>query len=385
MRTHVAHLVYSFSAGGLENVVTQLINTLPNDRFRHSLIAVNRVDSSYLQRISRSDVQVLELGKGPGQPFRLYPKFRALMKQLRPDVLHSCNLAALDFVPAAAWAGVPHRVHAEHGWSADDPGGINRKRQWVRRVYRPWVHDYVAVSQEISDYLRHCIGAPVRRIHLIPNGIDLTRFRPATEEERQRLPTGCPFDRRHHFIVGTVGRMEPVKNHRLLLDAFALALQQAPIIADALRLVMVGDGPLRPAVEQQVRALGLQDHVWLAGNRNDVPELLRAMDVFVLSSLAEGTSCALQEAMATGLEIVATDVGGNRQLLLEGAVGTLVPTNSVPDLSQELIRQATASVKRQGKLARQHAASAYALSKTVAAYAHLFTSQVSLQGHGPPG
>jgi sugar transferase (PEP-CTERM/EpsH1 system associated) len=354
-----------------------LINTLPHDRFRHSLIAVNQVDPSYVQRITRGDVEVLELNKGPGQPFGLYPKFRTLMKRLRPSVLHSCNLAALDFVPAAAWAGVPHRVHAEHGWSADDPGGTNRKLQWVRRMYRPWVHDYVAVSQEINDYLRSRIGAPVQRINLIPNGIDVTRFRPATDEERQQLPAGFPFDRGHHCIVGTVGRMEPVKNHRLLLDALALALKQTPSATATLRLVMVGDGPLRPAVEQQVRALGLQDHVWLAGNRNDVPELLRAMDVFVLCSIAEGTSCALQEAMATGLEIVATDVGGNRQLLVEGAVGTLVPTNSVPELAQELIKLATTLGKRHGALARQHAAGSYALSDTVAAYARLFTSRGS--------
>lgn len=376
MRTHVAHLVYSFSAGGLENVVTQLINTLPHDRFRHSLIAVNQVDPSYVQRITRGDVEVLELKKGPGQPFGLYPKFRNLLKRLRPDVLHSCNLAALDFVPAAAWAGVPLRVHAEHGWSADDPGGTNRKRQWVRRMYRPWVHDYVAVSQEISDYLRCRIGVPVQRIHLIPNGIDLTRFRPASDEERRWLPAGCPFDRSHHRIVGTVGRMEPVKNHRLLLDALALALQQTPSATTTLRLVMVGDGPLRPDVEQQIQALGLEDHVWLAGNRNDVPELLRVMDVFVLCSIAEGTSCALQEAMATGLEIVATDVGGNRQLLLEGAVGTLVPTNSVHELAQELIKQTTNLAQARGTLARQHAASSYALSDTVSAYARLFTSRV---------
>jgi sugar transferase (PEP-CTERM/EpsH1 system associated) len=377
MKTHVAHLVYQFSTGGLENVVTQLINELPHDRFTHSLIAVGEIDPLYLPRITRKDVNVRALHKGPGQPFKLYPRMRALLRELQPDVLHSCNLAALDFVPAAAWAGVPRRVHAEHGWSADDAGGTNRKRQWLRRLHRPWVSEYVAVSQEISHYLHQQVGVPAERIHVIPNGIDLVRFRPATTDDRQQVPPGFPFDPSRHRIVGTVGRMEPVKNHRLLLDAMGLALKQTPAAVESLRLVMVGDGPLRTSVQQQVQALGLQDYVWLAGNRSDIPDLLRAMDMFVLCSLAEGTSCALQEAMACGLDVIATDVGGNRQLLADGAVGTLVPSGSVADLARELgIRTMTSESKR-GTQARGHAESNYALATTIEKYADLFTTRRS--------
>lgn len=375
MKTHIAHLVYQFSTGGLENVVTQLINELPHDRFCHSLIAVSEVDPLYLPRITRKDVNVCALHKGPGQPFKLYPRMRALLRELQPDVLHSCNLAALDFVPAATWAGVPRRVHAEHGWSADDAGGTNRKRQWVRRLYRLWVSEYVAVSQEISHYLHQRVGVPAERIHLIPNGIDLVRFRPATADDRQQVPPGFPFNPNRHRVVGTVGRMEPVKNHRLLLDALALALKQTPAAMESLRLVMVGDGPLRAAVQQQIQALGLQDHVWLAGNRSDIPELLRAMDMFVLCSQAEGTSCALQEAMASGLDVIATDVGGNRQLLADGAVGTLVPSGSVADLARELGARAVAIESRCGSQARKHVESNYALATTVAMYAELFRAR----------
>lgn len=374
-QVHVAHLVYSFSTGGLENVVTQLINGLPPERFRHSLIAISEVDPRYLPRISRADVQVHQLRKGPGQPYKLYPRMRALLQGLRPDVLHSCNLAALDFVPVAAWAGVSRRVHAEHGWSADDPGGTNRKRQWARRIYRPWVHDYVAVSQEISDYLQQRIGVPRAHVHLIPNGIDLARFRPRTGVVQQPAPADFPFHPGRHRIIGTVGRLEPVKNHRLLLDAFAHALQQGAGARETLRLVMVGDGPLRTAVQEQICALGLQEFVWLAGNRADIPELLRMMDVFVLCSLAEGTSCALQEAMASGLDIIATDVGGNRQLLADGTAGTLVASGSISELSAELQRRAATQDLSWGRLARRRAETTYGLTTTLAQYAELFAAQ----------
>ena len=141
---HVTHLVYHFAAGGLENVITQLINGLPADRFRHSVIAVTSVDPVYRQRVTRADVTWHSLDKGPGQPFRLYPKMLGLLKSLQPDVLHSCNLAALDFVPVAAMAGVRRRIHAEHGWSVEDPGGKSRKNQWIRRFYRPWISEYAA-------------------------------------------------------------------------------------------------------------------------------------------------------------------------------------------------------------------------------------------------
>ena len=372
---HVAHLVYSFSTGGLENVVTQLINGLPHGRFRHSLITVSRVDPQYLQRITRSDVEVHEMNKGPGQPFKLYPRMRRLLSELRPDVLHSCNMAALDFVPAAAWAGVQHRVHAEHGWSVDDPGGHNRKLQRMRRFYRPWVHDYVAVSDQLQTYLQQRIGVPAGRVHLIENGVDLERFRPATAEERQCLPESFPFDPQQHCIVGTVGRLEAVKHHRLLLDALARARREGGAAGERLRLVMVGDGPLRQELDQQVQRLGLTGRVWMAGNRQDVPVLLRAMHVFVLCSLAEGTSCALQEALGTGLYTVATDVGGNRKLLDDGRLGRLIGSGDEAALAQALLVHSAGNAPPFHEPARGHAEQHLSVQAALDRYAVLFASR----------
>jgi sugar transferase (PEP-CTERM/EpsH1 system associated) len=383
---HVTHLVYQFAAGGLENVITQLINGLPADRFRHSVIAVSSVDPVYRQRVTRTDVTWNSLHKGPGQPFRLYPKMLGLLKSLRPDVLHSCNLAALDFVPVAALAGVRRRIHAEHGWSVEDPGGKSRKNQWIRRFYRPWISEYAAVSGEIADYLNGPIGVPRRRIHLIENGVDLARFHPHPRRHPDRnplpLPDGMPFDCDRHCIVGTVGRLEPVKNQALLLDAMALALATHPALRERLRLVMVGDGPLRSALAEQITRLGLTDQVWLAGTRHDVPDLLRAMDVFVLCSFAEGTSCAVQEALATGLDVIATEVGGNRRLLGDGAFGQLVDSGNIAQLAQALV-QAALSTQNQTQMPaaslpsternRAHAAREFSLDAALQRYDRLFS------------
>ena len=100
---HIVHLIYRFAAGGLENVIVQLVNGLPRESFRHTIVALTTVDPSFVQRIERDDVEIIAMAKPPGQPFRLYPKMYALFNRLRPDVLHSCNLAALEFQPVA-WA-----------------------------------------------------------------------------------------------------------------------------------------------------------------------------------------------------------------------------------------------------------------------------------------
>jgi hypothetical protein len=165
---HIVHLVYRFAAGGLENVIVQLINGLPHAQFKHTVVAITTADASFSQRITRQDVQIIALNKPPGQPFRMYPAMYRLLRQLRPDVFHSCNIAALEFAPVAALAGVPLRIHAKHGWDIADPDGNNRRYQLLRKLYQYFVHQFVAVSEQLHSYLLHRIGVPDHRGHLIP-------------------------------------------------------------------------------------------------------------------------------------------------------------------------------------------------------------------------
>lgn len=332
-RIHVLHLVYRFAAGGLENVIVQLVNGLPQDRFRHTVVALTTIDPAFRQRVQSPDVAFIALDKPPGQPFAMYPRFFQLLKRLRPDVFHSCNIAALEFAPVAAAAGVPLRVHAEHGWDMADPDGSNRKYQLLRRVYQRFVHRFVVVSAQIQDYLLQRVGVNPQRVALIANGVDTDVFRP--RQDSDPLPVGFPFDPGSHRIIGTVGRLEPVKNQLLLVEAF-IRLVFDPGVAhrDDLRLLIVGEGPLRAAMAQRLQEAALGDRVWMPGTRSDVPEVLRTLQLFVLPSLAEGTSCTLQEAMATALPIVATRVGGNADVLQQGALGVLVPSGDAEAMAE---------------------------------------------------
>ncbi|HND14067.1 MAG TPA: glycosyltransferase, partial [Pseudomonadales bacterium] len=166
------------------------------------------------------------------------------------------------------------------------------------------------------------VGVPVVRVRQIYNGVDQQRFHPRGTTRPQLLPQGfLPEDA---VVIGTVGRLAEVKNQLSLLRAVHRILQARPELASQLRLVIVGDGPLAARIAQAVTELGLDALVWLPGDRHDIPELLQCMDLFVLPSLGEGISNTVLEAMASGLPVIATDVGGNPELVRDGWNGRLV-------------------------------------------------------------
>jgi len=371
---HVVHLVYRFAAGGLENVVVQLINHLPHDEFHHTVVAIAGFDEAFAARIARPEVALISLDKGPGQPFKLYPKMFRLLRRLRPDVLHSCNLAAMEFVPVAAAAGVPLRVHVEHGWDVGDLGGGNAHYNWLRRIYKPFVNQFVAVAEPLRDYLSNTVGVAASRLQLIPNGVDTGHFRP--RQAGDPLPVGWPFDPESDWVVGYVGRLVAVKNPMLLVEAFVAMTQSGQPGVDRLRLAMVGVGDLEPAVRQRLTAAGLDERAWLPGVRSDVEKIFRALDCFVLPSLFEATSCTLQEAMASGVRIVATDVGGNADLLDGGRCGTLVPSGEPAGLAAAMLAHlANTTPTEQASAAVATIQQKYALTTAMEKYRRLFLNQ----------
>lgn len=334
---HIVHLLYRFDAGGLENVVVQLINHLPHGEFRHTVVALTEAVPAFTQRLQRPDVAVVSLDKRPGQPFWLYPRFFKTMRELKPDVLHTCNLAALEFAPVAALLGVPLRIHAEHGMDTAELTGKGSHYRRLRQFLRHFVHEQIAVSGELAEYLRSRVGVAANHVHHIPNGVDTQQFRPRQLDDA--LPANYPFVPGRDWVVGTVGRQVDIKNPLLLVDAFIALANSRESDAGRMRLVMVGEGALTGSIRTRLEEAGLLDRAWLPGVRNDIAQILRALDCFVLPSLSEATSCTLQEAMATCLPIVATDVGGNAALLQDGTFGSLVPSGDVSALAAGIRHQ----------------------------------------------
>jgi sugar transferase (PEP-CTERM/EpsH1 system associated) len=377
-RPLVLHVVYRFDTGGLENGIVNLINHMPADAYRHAVVALTEV-TAFSQRIERADVSFHALHKPPGHGLRVAADFYRLLRQLRPAIVHTRNLGPLEMQLPAWLARVPARIQGEHGRDVSDVAGNNRKHQWVRRVFGRLVHRQVALSGDLADYLEQRCGIAPSQIVRACNGVDTERFHPATATAAglPDLIPACPFDPQQHWLVGSVGRMAEVKDPLNLCQAFIQALQTQPFeAAQRLRLVLVGDGPMRARCQALLEQAGVADRAWLPGERSDIPVVMRGLHLFALPSRVEGISNTILEAMASGLPVLATRVGGNAELVVPGVTGWLVPANDPAAMAQALQEGASDPQRAamMGFAGRQRVLAQFSLSAMVATYQTLYDS-----------
>jgi sugar transferase (PEP-CTERM/EpsH1 system associated) len=370
----IAHVLYRFDTGGLENGVVNLINHMP--AYRHLVVALTAV-TDFRKRLHDPAVECIALNKGPGNGAKLYPTMWRLLRDKCPAIVHTRNLAALEMQPAAWAARVPVRIHSEHGRDTDDLDGTSRRHQRLRRLYAPFVQQWVALSQDLGRYLAGPVGLPGQHIAQIYNGVDTERFHPVSGPYPEPI-SGCPFDPTAHFLIGTVGRMAAVKDQTLL----ARARQLDAAFAERARLVMVGDGPLRASARAVLDEAGDSARAWLPGERSDVADVMRGLSAFALPSLAEGISNTILEAMASGLPVVATAVGGNPELVLAGRTGALVPAADVQAFAAEMVALCNAPhrAREWGAAGRAAVEQRFSLQAMVSAYERLYDSR-----RVPPG
>ncbi|MFZ0692565.1 MAG: TIGR03088 family PEP-CTERM/XrtA system glycosyltransferase [Alphaproteobacteria bacterium] len=321
----ICHIIYRLAIGGLENGLVNLINNLPTGSYRHAIVCVTSA-TEFRNRIRNPDIEIYEIHKRLGKDIAAYGRMWRVLKRLKPTIVHTRNLPALDMIVPAALAGVPRFVHSEHGLDLIEIDGQNFRYNWLRRLSRILVDRYITVSNDLNRWLRHEIGVPESRIETIYNGVDTDRFSPPGLRRgpgRDILPAGFAPD--GAIVIGTIGRLDPLKNQLGLVEAFLHVLETRPALRQVLRLVIVGDGYQRPEIEAALIAGKARDLAWLPGFRDDTPNLYRSLDIFVLPSLREGISNTLLEAMASGRPVIATRVGGNPEIVPEGKVGQLVP------------------------------------------------------------
>jgi sugar transferase (PEP-CTERM/EpsH1 system associated) len=362
---HVVHVVDSLAVGGMENGVTNLVNAL-TEGIRHTVVTISAT-GPLADRLPHH-VERHCIGKRVGLDPYAFLKLTRLLRQLRPSIVHSRNWGAFDAVVAARLAGVPAVIHGEHGREAADPDGLNRRRNRLRRLVAPLVSQFVTVSEDLRHWLVTTVKLPPAKVVTIHNGVDVSRFA-AGDRNAGRDTLGLAS---RAVIVGTVGRLDPVKDHAGLVEACAALRAARP----ETELVIVGEGPCRATVEHRIVELGLSGHVHLPGLSRAVPVLLRGFDVFVLSSLAEGISNTVLEAMATGLPVVATRVGGNPELVHDGVTGTLVTPGDPLALAAAIRAYVDdpALRARHGEAGRRRALEHFTVDRMAEAYRGLYTS-----------
>ncbi len=366
MTAHIVHIVHRFDTGGMENGMVNLFNTLSPQRFRHTVVALTDY-SDFRQRITAQRVDFHALHRAPGHGLGWAVRLWKLLRQLKPDLVHTRNLAALEAQFVAAVAGIRATVHGEHGRDVFDLHGRNWKYNLLRRAARPLVSNYIAVSRDLETWLREVIHVAPHKLHQIYNGVDSGKFHP-------RVGARPAFAHPDSIVFGSVGRMVAVKDYPLLTRAFIQLMRQQPERAERARLVIVGDGPARAACLELLQGADLAHLAWLPGARDDIAGIMQMLDVFVLPSRNEGISNTILEALASGLPVIATAVGGNVELVEDGVNGKLVQPGDADGMVQALLAylDAPARITEQGKNARRQAEQRYSIPAMAEAYAAVY-------------
>ncbi len=356
----LVHLVRDFCHGGMENGVVNLVNHHDPSRVQGTIYAMAQAEETFVQRV-RHPRRVVVLNQRRGNDPTIIWRLARQLRRDRPDILHTHGWGTLvEGVVAAKLARVPILVHGEHGTMETRPRNI-----WVQRLMWRLPDQLLSVSENHRQTLAQTIGINPDRIRVIPNGVALDRFhrvdRRATTALRQQF--NIPAD---HVVIGSVGRLVEVKQYPLLITALAgLVRQQIPVSG-----VLIGDGPLRSALQAQAQALGITDRVHFLGRRDNVPDLLPLLDIFTLCSRSEGMSNTILEAMAFGLPVVATAVGGTPEMVRHGETGYLVPSQDAQRLEAAL-RQLLSDAdqcQRMGRRGRYRTETMFSLSAMVDAY-----------------
>ncbi|SES62622.1 sugar transferase, PEP-CTERM/EpsH1 system associated [Nitrosomonas marina] len=373
----IAHVIHRLGVGGLENGLVNLINSIPSSRYRHAIICLEGY-TDFRNRITQDDIKIIALNKRQGYDLKLYLKLFSVLRELKPDIIHTRNLAALEAQLIAAVARIKRRVHSEHGRDITDLKGENFKYNMLRRVIYPFVGHFITVSKDLESWLTCLLNVSPERISQIYNGVDNRRFSPGMANHCQQGPKGFFTD--NAFIIGSVGRMEAVKDYPNLVRAFLLILKNNPEARKRLRLMIVGDGSTRNECLDIVREAGIDNFVWLPGERSDIPELMRMMDLFVLPSLAEGISNTILEAMSCGLPVVATRVGGNTELVDEKSNGKLVASGNTTELASAILDyyMTPELARAQGISARQKIESEFSMKAMTNNYLGVYDQVMSM-------
>jgi sugar transferase (PEP-CTERM/EpsH1 system associated) len=364
----IAHIIYRLDYGGLENGLVNLVNRLPPGEFDHAIVCLAG-SSDFQRRITRAGVEVVSIDKQAGKDPAAYQRMWRVLRRLRPQIVHTRNLGTIDMQWVAVAAGVPLRVHGEHGWTADDAQGLAPRNLRIRKACRPVIQRWVAMSRDIAGWLERDVAVPAERVRQLYNGVDTDVFRPAgPAADIPWAPLASSL------TIGTVGRLDRVKNQSALLAAFHRILERHPKLHGRLRLIIAGDGPMRRELAEMIERYGIGSDVWLPGARSDVPAIMRAMDVFVLPSLNEGISNTILEAMSTSRPVIAGRVGGNPELIEHERTGLLYDSADSSALETALLSYIEQPALRQahGVAARERVLARFSLDAMVDRYADFY-------------
>jgi len=365
---HVMHILGGFGPGGAEMGVVRLIKAMDHPSIHHSVCSITSelAMKSYLP----TSVQCHSLGLD--RPSRMAFKTMAnFFKETDVDIAHVNNIAPWFDVAMASKLSRCRCIQTFHGVE-----NTNIEFSWLKKqmMYAAWkcTDHLTAVSDAAADLFSKLTGIGRSHVHVINNGIDTRFFSPVAGERKKALKRKLGFPD-NAVVAGCVAALRPVKNHRGLLEAFRFVVN----IHENAVLVLVGDGLLRQNLENQARAMHMNEKVIFAGRRDNVDDYLKSFDLFVLNSRTEGLSYAILEAMACGLPVVCTDVGGNTRLIDHKKDGFLYPDGDLQALTGFILRIINDPEERNtlGENARKKIKTHYSIKNMIKIYQALYQNQ----------
>jgi sugar transferase (PEP-CTERM/EpsH1 system associated) len=328
----IVHVVLALNVGGLERVVLRLLAHTDRERFSPRVCVLDE-PGVLAPELEQLGVPLMIVRRRDGLDAHLPVRLAARLRREGARLVHTHNATphlyggvAAAIARARTGDRFPRVVHTKHGRNAPDAP----RKVLLNRIAATFTDRVVAVCDDAAAVARDVEHVDPRRVVMIPNGVDTQEFRPGGDPRAARAALGVPQGGYH---VGCVARLDAIKDHPTL---FAAIERVRRVVPDA-HLTLIGDGPERAALEDRARALGLAGVVTFAGERPNVASLLAAFDVFALSSISEGGALTLLEAAAAGLPIVATRVGGNAEVVDDGASGLLVPPGDAARLAEALL------------------------------------------------
>lgn len=362
-RINLVHAVLDMDIGGLQRLITQMTLAMDRDLFNVEIVCMNR-EGCFADALRSHGITVTLLQKNQHRADLWYPvRLAAFLRRKKAHILQMHPGVFIFGALAGKMAFTPCTVYTEHGRAViDDP-----VRQIEDKLAVRLVDQVVAVSSNLNDMLVERIKAPRRKLVTIINGIATDMFaqrpRPATLVREFGVPPECR-------VIGTVARLDEVKDQLSMIRAFEIVCRR---VGDC-RLFLVGDGPLRDELTAYINQQNLQSRVIITGQRNDVPDFLNLFDVFVLSSLSEGTSISLLEAMASGVPPVVTRVGGNPDIVEHGVEGLVVEPRD-PEALADAITKLLSERELHERFAKKCMAKAerdYSIARMVRSYCRMY-------------
>jgi len=364
----ILHLIDTFGIGGMENVLINLINKMNESKYNHFICCYN-ADDNFIQRLSRTDTDITILKKRKGNDLTIPFKIAKICNRKQIDIIHArgWTMYAEGLLASKISPSVKGFIYGFHGKTFEDVLNKKRRRMFMEWFLARFTARIVTLSEGMRDDYASSVYIRKKRITVINNGIDIQKFSKKIDKNKIRKKFGISPE---EIVLGCVARLDPVKDLITLLKGYKMAQKCKADIS----LLIVGDGPCMDQIKKISCKFKLKNKIIFTGMRNNIPELLQLMDVYVQTSLYEGMSNTILEAMAAGLPVIATSVGGNNEIVIHKKTGLLIPPKEPGALSKAINCLYVDPEKRkeygkQGHLKVKHS---FSIKKMVTNYQYLY-------------